>query len=254
MPTLSSFSAINYNLHVSVKILGGFLHVWNFRISVPLLQMSRIWSRRDMPRWAETTSAKAARGEVVRGPGSTRWVKVEEVAGDGKKVTLGVGTKDMQMRSWRWEKAPTLSGEACTAAQRRLAEKEKMGLQRVQISATNVSFLDVYWCAFHLFRGQDHYTGVCRLLQASMHVQRRDMMTWMDIAPKGAWRIVITKAIPGVFHSIPGFSSFLSADNNNRKMPSVLTMNLSCRENRPLHSKLLLMPPFWTFFVLDMGR
>lgn len=68
--------------------------------------------------------------------------------GDGKKVTLGVGTKDMQMRSWRWEKAPTLSGEACTAAQRRLAEKEKMGLQRVQIwatliwaRATNVSFL-----------------------------------------------------------------------------------------------------------------
>lgn len=56
-------------------------------------------------------------------------------------------------------------------------------------------FFDVYWCAFHLFRGQDHYTGVCRLLQASMHVQRRDMMTWMDIAPKGAWRIVITKAI-----------------------------------------------------------
>lgn len=140
MPTLSSFSAINYNLHVSVKILGGFLHVWNFSISVPLLQMSRIWSRRDMPRWAETTSAKAARGEVVRGPGSARWVKVEEVDGDGKKVTLGVGTKDMQMRSWRWEKAPTLSGEACTAAQRRLAEKEKMGLQRVQISATNVSF------------------------------------------------------------------------------------------------------------------
>ena len=191
MPTLSSFSAINYNLHVSVKILGGFLHVWNFRISVPLLQMSR----RDMPRWAETTSAKAARGEVVRGPGSARWVKVEEVDGDGKKVTLGVGTKDMQMQSWRWEKAPTFSGEACTAAQRRLAEKEKMGLQRVQISATNVSFLDVYWCAFHLFRGQDHYTGVCRLLQASMHVQRRDMMTWMDIAPKGAWRFVITKAI-----------------------------------------------------------
>eukprot|EP00434_Breviolum_minutum_P017285 symbB.v1.2.015258.t1/scaffold1130.1/size136251/5 len=35
-----------------------------------------------------------------------------------------------------WEKAPTLSGEACTAAQRRLAEK-------------------------------DHYTGVCRLLQTS---------------------------------------------------------------------------------------
>jgi len=69
---------------------------------------------------------------------------VEEVDGDGKKVTLGVGTKDMQMQSWRWEKAPTLSGEACTAAQRRLAEKEKMGLQRVQISATNVSFLDVY--------------------------------------------------------------------------------------------------------------
>lgn len=66
------------------------------------------------------------------------------MAGDGKKVALGVGSKDMQMRSWRWEKAPTLSGEACTAAQRRLAEKEKMGLQRVQISATNVSFLDVY--------------------------------------------------------------------------------------------------------------
>lgn len=36
-------------------------------------------------------------------------------------------------------------------------------------------------------------------------------------------------------------------------MPSVPTMNLSCRENRPLHSKLLLMPPFWSFFVLDMA-
>ena len=55
------------------------------------------------------------------------------MAGDGEKVTLGMGTKDMQMRSWRWEKAPTLSGEACTAAQRRLAEKEKMGLQRANL-------------------------------------------------------------------------------------------------------------------------
>ncbi|CAK9084825.1 unnamed protein product [Durusdinium trenchii] len=39
------------------------------------------------------------------------------------------------MQRW-WEKAPTMPGEACTAAQRRLAEKE-------------------------------HYTGACRLLQSS---------------------------------------------------------------------------------------
>lgn len=41
---------------------------------------------------------------------------------------------------------------------------------------------------------------------------------------------------------------------NNSKMPSVPTINLSCMENRPLHSKLLWMHPFWSFFCIRYGH
>ncbi len=57
-------------------------------------------------------------------------------------------------------------------------------------------------------------------------------------------------------YSIPVFSSLRSAEKKHRKMPSVPTMNLSCKKIWPLHPKLTSSyclrkeVPFWFFLYL----
>ena len=112
-----------------VKILGGFLHVWNFRISVPLLQTwyAKVsWNDVGQSRARRSGAGPRFRPMSKGGRGGWRWEKGELGNGHQRHANAILEVGESSHTFWRSLYSSTAS----------FGWEGKMGLQRAQIWAT----------------------------------------------------------------------------------------------------------------------